>query len=75
MPKLTSHGGTMAASLRHQWRDTRAYGCILGNKREVGVTFDPISGGVLQDFFVSLPVPLKNTGRYPMGKVPPRTGE
>nr|GEV50124.1 DNA/RNA polymerases superfamily protein [Tanacetum cinerariifolium] len=22
MPELTSHGGTMAASLRHQWRDT-----------------------------------------------------
>ncbi|GJV25822.1 putative ribonuclease H-like domain-containing protein [Tanacetum coccineum] len=36
MPKLTSHGGTMAASLRHQWRDTGAYGCILGNKREAG---------------------------------------
>ncbi|GJZ23578.1 hypothetical protein Tco_0561037 [Tanacetum coccineum] len=34
MPELTSHGGTMAASLRHQWRDTicggGAYGCILG---------------------------------------------
>ncbi|GJY81568.1 hypothetical protein Tco_0494319 [Tanacetum coccineum] len=33
MPELTSHGGAMAASLRHQWRDTicgsGAYGCIL----------------------------------------------
>ncbi|GKC82312.1 hypothetical protein Tco_1138029 [Tanacetum coccineum] len=33
MPELTSHGGTMVASLRHQWRDTicgyGAYGCIL----------------------------------------------
>ncbi|GJY15876.1 armadillo-like helical domain-containing protein [Tanacetum coccineum] len=33
MPELTSHGDTMAASLRHQWRDTicggGAYGCIL----------------------------------------------
>ncbi|GJY43624.1 putative reverse transcriptase domain-containing protein [Tanacetum coccineum] len=34
MPELTSYEGTMAASLRHQWRDTicggGAYGCILG---------------------------------------------
>ncbi|GKB50167.1 MAK10-like protein [Tanacetum coccineum] len=41
MPELTSHGGTMATSLRHQWRDTicggGAYGCILG----------PFRGGVL----------------------------
>ncbi|GJS47997.1 putative nucleotidyltransferase, ribonuclease H [Tanacetum coccineum] len=33
MPELTSYGGTMVASLRHQWRDTicggGAYGCIL----------------------------------------------
>ncbi|GKC88525.1 retrotransposon protein, putative, ty3-gypsy subclass [Tanacetum coccineum] len=33
MSELTSHGGTMAASLRHQWRDTicggGVYGCIL----------------------------------------------
>ncbi|GJS07656.1 hypothetical protein Tco_0364452 [Tanacetum coccineum] len=36
MLELTSHGGTMAASLRHQCRDTicdsGAYGCILGSK-------------------------------------------
>ncbi|GJT38485.1 hypothetical protein Tco_0938350 [Tanacetum coccineum] len=42
MPELTRHGGTMAASLRHQWRDTicggGAYGCILGGKSTNVVT-------------------------------------
>ncbi|GJY40145.1 hypothetical protein Tco_0427415 [Tanacetum coccineum] len=42
MPELTSHGGTMAASLRHQWRDTicggGAYGCILEGPETVEVT-------------------------------------
>nr|GFB32185.1 hypothetical protein [Tanacetum cinerariifolium] len=28
MPELTSYGGTMAASLRHQWRDTICGGVI-----------------------------------------------
>ncbi|GKA05066.1 reverse transcriptase [Tanacetum coccineum] len=41
MPELTSHGGTMAASLRqpnalHLFVARGAYGCILGNKREAG---------------------------------------
>ncbi|GJZ42971.1 putative reverse transcriptase domain-containing protein [Tanacetum coccineum] len=43
MPELTSHGGTMAASLRHQWRDTicggGAYGCILGYGDSISFTY------------------------------------
>nr|GEY13041.1 hypothetical protein [Tanacetum cinerariifolium] len=34
MPELTSHGGTMAASLRHQWRDT-IYGGVISPRRSL----------------------------------------
>ncbi|GJY71290.1 RNA-directed DNA polymerase, eukaryota [Tanacetum coccineum] len=33
MPELTSHGGTMAASLRHQWRDTICSGSVWMHPR------------------------------------------
>ncbi|GJU69356.1 hypothetical protein Tco_1255615 [Tanacetum coccineum] len=33
MPELTSHGGTMAASLRHQWRDTICGGSVWMHPR------------------------------------------
>ncbi|GJV47556.1 hypothetical protein Tco_1437768 [Tanacetum coccineum] len=43
MPELTSYRGTMAASLRHQWRDTicggGAYGCILGYGDSIAFTY------------------------------------
>ncbi|GKC37143.1 putative reverse transcriptase domain-containing protein [Tanacetum coccineum] len=35
MPELTSHGGTMVASLRHQWRDTICGGSVWMHPRRV----------------------------------------
>ncbi|GJU12945.1 putative reverse transcriptase domain-containing protein [Tanacetum coccineum] len=36
MPELTSHGGTMAVSLRHQWRDTIRGGNVWMHPRALG---------------------------------------
>nr|GEZ60029.1 hypothetical protein [Tanacetum cinerariifolium] len=68
MPELTSHGGTVAASLRHQWRDTRAY-CHEPNSEGSGSAWKAYMNARVASLFLLISL------EYPNGKGVDKTSE